>query len=807
MKTMQSHFLRTSLLLALGFAANGVNAKPFIYATTSDKAITIIDVGNNSIVGTIPLPDFGSKMAVTPDGKFVYVMTGRSITVIDTAERRLHITIPLCCNQTGIASAPDGGSVYVTGLTYNSVAVIDTKTNYVSAIFSAGISPQETALAPNGTAYVINSASKTVSVIDTATKATTATIPVGDMPLGVSVSLDGGFAYVANGVSENVSVIDTTTRTIVAIIPVGAFPLAVVMGSNGLFAYVPNHHSNSVSVIDTFAKRVTATIGLNGGPGSIVATRDGAFVYVANGKEISVVSTQTNGVVASIPMPQAVNALALIPESGPGAIETRTMAPPIAYTITNLGIYANPTALNDSGQVVGTTYTAGPIRAFLWDDGAVTDLGTFGGIQSYAGAINDSKQVAGYAQSNGPSDHAFIYKNQALEDLNPVGSNYAQAYGINRDGQIVGLAQAVQPGPTHAFLFSANKLTDLGTLGGVTSYARAINNAGEIVGTSQMADKTDHAFLYSNSKMIDLGTLGGASWAQAINNSGQIAGYSEVAGIEVNGEKIKHAFLYSKGKMADLGTPSGGTSSWAYAINDAGQVVGMSYVNGGQRAFLFSEGRMQDLNNSIPPGSGWILSEATAINNKGQIAGSGLFHVTPTAYLLTPIPTTQQSSRAQLGPAPSSTSYFLEAESGIISSPMTVFTDEKSGERYISSSGNESAKVSFVLDLREPATYVLWTRIKVLAPGAGQFSIAFDGQPAEIYDAGDSKDAGSWRWARMSITGNDRLTQTPRLFELWKGFHTMIIKTKAGLGGAIKLDRVIVTADLKFDPNEWLSGK
>ncbi|HEV7743806.1 MAG TPA: YncE family protein [Pyrinomonadaceae bacterium] len=135
---MNLHFRRTLLFLVLAASSNAVNAKPFIYATTGENAITIIDAGNNSIANTIPLTDFGSKLAVTPDGKFVYVLTGRSITVIDTTERRLHTTIPLCCNFYGIVAAPDGASVYVTGVPYNSVAVIDTKLNYVSAIFSAG---------------------------------------------------------------------------------------------------------------------------------------------------------------------------------------------------------------------------------------------------------------------------------------------------------------------------------------------------------------------------------------------------------------------------------------------------------------------------------------------------------------------------------------------------------------------------------------------------------------------------------------------------------------------------------------------
>ena len=45
---------------------------------------------------------------------------------------------------------------------------------------------------------------------------------------------------------------------------------------------------------------------------------------------------------------------------------------------------------------------------------------------------------------------------------------------------------------------------------------------------------------------------------------------------------------------------------------------------------------MVDLNALLPAGSGWVLSEARAINAKGQIAGNGTLHGRPHAFLLTP---------------------------------------------------------------------------------------------------------------------------------------------------------------------------
>jgi len=89
--------------------------------------------------------------------------------------------------------------------------------------------------------------------------------------------------------------------------------------------------------------------------------------------------------------------------------------------------------------------------------------------------------------------------------------------------------------------------------------------------------------------------------------------------------------------MVDLGT-LGGASSEALAINNLGQVVGWSELATKDRhAFLFDQGRMIDLNNLIDPSSGWVLRNATAINDRGQIAGSGLHKEKFPAFLLNPI--------------------------------------------------------------------------------------------------------------------------------------------------------------------------
>lgn len=84
--------------------------------------------------------------------------------------------------------------------------------------------------------------------------------------------------------------------------------------------------------------------------------------------------------------------------------------------------------------------------------------------------------------------------------------------------------------------------------------------------------------------------------------------------------------------MTGLGTLPGCRSSEAFGINNNGIIVGQS----DGKAFLWQGGKMRDLNALIPAEAGWVLTEANAINNKGQIVGNGQLHGQPHAFLLTP---------------------------------------------------------------------------------------------------------------------------------------------------------------------------
>src|SRR6267143_604410 len=202
------------------------------------------------------------------------------------------------------AQAPQA---YITNLSDNTVSVIDTASNIVTATVPVGNFPNGVAVTPDGAhLYVANVFGNTVSVIDTATNTVTATVKVGLIPWGVAVTPDGAHVYVANFSDNAVSVIATASNTVTATVKVGVNPTGVAVTPDGAHVYVANQGDGTVSVIATASNTVTATVPV-GSPVGVAVTPDGAHVYVANQNDnsVAVIATASNTVTATVPVGKA----------------------------------------------------------------------------------------------------------------------------------------------------------------------------------------------------------------------------------------------------------------------------------------------------------------------------------------------------------------------------------------------------------------------------------------------------------------------------------------------------------------------
>lgn len=362
----------------------------------------------------------------------------------------------------------------------------------------------------------------------------------------------------------------------------------------------------------------------------------------------------------------AVGALVLVPQ-----VRTTQAAPLVRlYQVTDLGTlggtYSIGFGVNIRGQVTGFAQNAaGDTRAFLWQNGAMRDLGTLAGYTPGFGSeghgINAQGDVVG--GSDTPlSFHAFLARNGTMSDLGTLGGDTSIAVGVNLFGQVAGASDIATLDPAtgnqeqRAFLWRNGVMSDLGVLGtGTNSAALAINDFGQVVGNSNINTSFDpeaggpdfHAFLSQHGVMTDLGTTGGtSSLAWSINDRGQVAGWSKTATIDPSNAACGNpptnhelqAALWQHGTASALSPFPGDTDSIAFGINNLGQVVGRSgtgCTNSG--AALWEHGTVVSLNTVIPASSGWFLQRARAINDRGQILGEG---TSPNnelhAFLLTP---------------------------------------------------------------------------------------------------------------------------------------------------------------------------
>ncbi len=160
-------------------------------------------------------------------------------------------------------------------------------------------------------------------------------------------------------------------------------------------------------------------------------------------------------------------------------------------------------------------------------------------------------------------------------------------------------------------------MTDVGSLGGKLNAACAINDSGQVTGYSEDQNGNLLAFIFSrNQPIASLGTLQGASTSEAfgINNSGAVVGDSQ------SGGQNHRPVLFSNGSVQDLGL--GGSNEpdaleTAYAINDSGQIVGRhSAGNNTFHAFLYANGNTTEFATL-----GGANGEALGINKKGQVVG------------------------------------------------------------------------------------------------------------------------------------------------------------------------------------------
>lgn len=301
-------------------------------ANSSDNTVSVIAAATNTVIATVGAGtaqfNYPYGVAVSPDGSRVYVTNswGNTVSVITTVNNTVAGAIVVGNGPISVDVSADGSRVYVANLGGNTVSVITTATNpclqtCANAVATVGGGnpspfnmPFDVAVTPDGShVYVANFGGNTVSVIATATNTVTATVPVGNFPAGVAVTPDGSHVYVANfGDSPGtVSVISTATNSVTATVPVGNIPVAFggrfISGSKLVhfanFTAQGGIHGGSIHVRGTFTlgqgstgiNPITQAVTISVGPytmdipaGWFQMDRQGGYVYSGSINRVSV---------------------------------------------------------------------------------------------------------------------------------------------------------------------------------------------------------------------------------------------------------------------------------------------------------------------------------------------------------------------------------------------------------------------------------------------------------------------------------------------------------------------------------------
>lgn len=142
--------------------------------------------------------------------------------------------------------------------------------------------------------------------------------------------------------------------------------------------------------------------------------------------------------------------------------------------------YSYAIAMNDAGQVLLKKLTADGFRTLLWENGALTDLGDFGGKCTQGLDINEVGQVVGWSQTASGDYHAFLWQDGVMTDLVDIAGNFSSAVAINDHGEI--LVKFSDMRGQGNLLITANGSIDLGNFASSYAVANDLNNRSEVAG-------------------------------------------------------------------------------------------------------------------------------------------------------------------------------------------------------------------------------------------------------------------------------------------------------------------------------------
>jgi YVTN family beta-propeller protein len=232
-------------------------------ASAAYDAIAVVDLETSSVVASHPLALTVTDLAVSSDGRHVYVSrtapTGADVAILDTAIGRIEVidigaragTTTECLRLT-----PDGRLLYVATQrpAGGEVVVIDTHLRRVVDTIDIGCAIRDLAISPDGrTAFVVSSdigLGVVVDTVDTRSNQIISTRKLSETTGGsvtqLVLSSDRARGYLVG--DDKISVVCTLTQDVIGTIAAGRQPSCVAESPGGHYLYVADY-SGAVTVV------------------------------------------------------------------------------------------------------------------------------------------------------------------------------------------------------------------------------------------------------------------------------------------------------------------------------------------------------------------------------------------------------------------------------------------------------------------------------------------------------------------------------------------------------------------------------
>ena len=314
-----------AILLALPLAASTVR---IIQTNSAGDNVSIIDPATNKVVGVINGIEVNHGAAVAPDGSRYYISNEaeRTLDVVDAKTLKITRNIPLSGHPNNIAISKDGRRVYVSiAVKPGAVDVVDTTSLEKVKSIPVNGAVHNTYVTPDGKFVVAGSIpSKTITVIDgqTETPVWSLTMDLGIRPMAFATNPDGSTKWIFVQLSgfNGFAVVDFAThkevnRIKIPNLPPGKEEFAgggneshgMAVTSDGKILVVNSRLNSALYSYSLPDFKLLGSADVGRAPDWVTLSPDGKMAYVANAasNSVSVVDVRSMKEVTRIPVGQA----------------------------------------------------------------------------------------------------------------------------------------------------------------------------------------------------------------------------------------------------------------------------------------------------------------------------------------------------------------------------------------------------------------------------------------------------------------------------------------------------------------------